>query len=71
MRITVDIGANTLKRIQQITGQRKRAPAVSQALNEFLRQHARRGFIEWAVSGKSDFGMTNDELEAQDVYEAR
>ncbi len=71
MRITVNIDAKALKRIQQITGQKKQSPAVSQALDEFLRQQARREFIERAVSGKTDFGMTNDELEAQDVYEAR
>jgi Arc/MetJ family transcription regulator len=71
MRITVEIDAKTLKQIQQATGRQKKSPAVARALDEFLRQHARREFIERAIAGKTDFGMTNDELEARDVYEAR
>jgi Arc/MetJ family transcription regulator len=70
MRITVEIDAKDLKQIQQFTGQKKKSPAVSQALAEFLRQQARREFIARAVSGETDFGMTNDELEARDIHEA-
>jgi Arc/MetJ family transcription regulator len=71
MRITVAIDASALKRIQKATGQKKKSPAISQALDEFLRQQARRELIERAISGQTDFGMTNEELESKDVYEAR
>jgi len=71
MRITIDIDAKQLMRIQTITGQKKKSPAVSQALNAFLRQHERQTFVERALSGGTDFGLTNKELESRDVYEAR
>jgi len=71
MRITVDIDAAALRKIQKFTGLKKKSPAVSQALEEFLRQQARREFIARAVAGKTDFALTNDELEARDFYEAR
>jgi hypothetical protein len=31
----------------------------------------RQKFIERALSGQTDFALTNEELEARDVYEAR
>jgi hypothetical protein len=70
MRITIDVDAGELKQIQKITAQRKKAPAVSRALSAFLRQHARQEFIERALSGGTDFALTNEELEARDVDEA-
>jgi Arc/MetJ family transcription regulator len=71
MRITVDIDATVLRQIQSFTGQKKKSPAVSQALDAYLRQQGRRRLIERALSGKTDFALTNEELEARDVYEAR
>lgn len=71
MRITVDIDASALRRVQKITGQTKKSPAVSQALSEFLRLQDRQQFLERVLSGKTDFSSTNEELEARDLYEAR
>jgi Arc/MetJ family transcription regulator len=71
MRITLDIDASELRRIQKITGQKKKSPAVGQALSEYLKLQERQKFIERALSGQTDFTSTNDELEASDVYEAR
>jgi hypothetical protein len=47
------------------------SPAVSQALSEFLKLQERQKFIERALSGQTDFALTNEELEAGDVYETR
>jgi hypothetical protein len=69
MRITVDIDASELRKIQKITGQNKKSPAITQALSEFLRQREKRQLIERALSGLTDYPMTNEELEARDVYE--
>jgi hypothetical protein len=69
MRITVDIEASELRRIQKVTGQKKMSPAVSQALSEFLKLQERQKFIERALSGQTDFALTNEELEAGDAYE--
>jgi Arc/MetJ family transcription regulator len=71
MRITVDIDDSELDQIQKITGQKKKSPAVSQALSAFLRQHARDRFVERALAGGTDYALTNDELERRDWYEAR
>jgi hypothetical protein len=71
MRITLDIDASELRRIQKITGQKKKSPAVGRALSEFLKLQERQKFIERALSGQTDFASTNEELEARDVYEAR
>ena len=70
MRITIDVDAAELKRIQRITGQKKKSPAVSRALTEFLKLQERQRFIERALAGQTDFSATNEELEARDVYEA-
>ena len=69
MRITIDVDANELKQIQKITGEKKKSPAIAQALSRFLRQQQRQKFLERALSGQTDFSLTNDELEALDIYE--
>ncbi len=71
MRITFEIDANELKKIQKITGQKKKSPAISHALTDFLRMQERQEFIEKALAGKTDYALTNEELEARDVYETR
>jgi hypothetical protein len=71
MRITFDIDANDLKQIQTITGHKKKSPAISRALADFLRMRERQAFIEKALSGQTDYALTNDDLEARDVYETR
>lgn len=71
MRITIEIDANELKQIQRITGKKKKSPAISQALSEFIRQRQRREFIARVLSEGTDYALTNEQLEAQDVYEAR
>lgn len=71
MRITVDIDAKALRRIQTLTGQKKKSPAVNEALGAYLRQMERRMLIEKALSGETDYPLTNEDLEARDVYVAR
>jgi hypothetical protein len=71
MRITFEIDANALKKIQKITGQKKKSPAISRALSDFLRMRERHAFVEKALAGRTDYPLTNEELEALDVYETR
>ena len=71
MRITFEIDASELKQIQKITGQKKKSPAISSALTDYLRMQERRAFIEKALAGRTDYALTNAELEARDVYETR
>ena len=71
MRITVEIAASELQKIQKATGQHKKSPAIMQALSEFLKMQARQKLIDRALNGGTDFSLTNDDLEQRDVYEAR
>ena len=71
MRITVEIDAAELKQIQKATGLKKKSPAVSQALSDYLKLQQRHQFIERVLAGQTDFSLTNEALEARDVYEAR
>jgi hypothetical protein len=71
MRITFDIDVNDLKQIQKITGQKKKSPAINRALADYLRMRERRAFIEKVLAGRTNYALTNEELEARDVYETR
>jgi Arc/MetJ family transcription regulator len=71
MRITIDIGAKQLTRIQKITGEKKKSPAVARALAEYLNWRQRHQFVERVLAGKTDFALTNRDLEARDVYDTR
>lgn len=71
MRITIEVDANELKQLQRITGQKKKSPAIAQALSEFIRQREKQQFLSRVLSGETDYPWTNDQLEAQDVYETR
>jgi hypothetical protein len=64
MRITIDIEEKKLHSILKFTGQAKKSPAVSQALDEFLQARAREAFLIKVMAGETDYGMSNDELEA-------
>jgi Arc/MetJ family transcription regulator len=71
MRITIEIDARELRRIQAATGQKKKSPAVNQALAEYLRSREKATFIKRALCGKTDFSCDNEKLEERDVYETR
>jgi hypothetical protein len=71
MRITFEIDADDVKKIQKITGQKKKSPAISRALADYLQMRERRAFIEKALAGQTDYPLTNEQLEARDMYETR
>jgi len=70
MRITVDIEESQLRTIQEATGETKKAPAIRQALDEFVKERKRRMFLSKVMEGRVDYGLTNDELEARGTYDA-
>lgn len=63
MRVTIDIDEKQLERLQAITGIRKRSPAVRHALRSYLREMEKRLFLEKILAGRSDYPLTNEELE--------
>ena len=71
MRITIDIDEATLKDIQRLTGIRKKSPAVGKAMTEYLREVRKRALIRRVMEGHTDYGATNEELEASSRYDAR
>jgi len=71
MRISIEIDANDMNRIQKITGRKKKSPAVSQALAEFLKLRERQEFIGRVLAGQTDYSLSNEQLEGRDIYETR
>ena len=70
MRITVDIDDNDLSKIHKITGIKKRSPAIRQALRDYLDGVRRKRFLQDVLSGKTDYSLTNEDLEATSSYDA-
>jgi Arc/MetJ family transcription regulator len=70
MRLTIDIDEKVLRGIQKATGNRKRSPAVREALVRYLREREKREFLRKVLRGETDFGMTNEELEKLATYDS-
>ena len=70
MRITVDIDEDQLNVIQRATGERKKSPAIRQALAEFIAERKRKRLLRKVMDGGTDYSLTNDELEALGMYDA-
>ena len=70
MRITVDIDEAQLRAVQEATGQRKKSPAIRQALDEFVAERRRKRFLRKVMEGNVDYALTNEELESRADYDA-
>ena len=70
MRITVEMDANDLAFVQRATGIRKRSPAVRQAIADYVRDAEKKRFLRRVMEGKSDYALSNEELEARDTHDA-
>jgi Arc/MetJ family transcription regulator len=67
MRITVDIDESVLAELLRLTGEKKRSPAVSKALVEYVKRRKARQLGRLLREGAFDYAQTNEEIEAQDV----
>lgn len=67
MRITVDIDESVLEELAKITGEKKRSPAVSRAVTEFVRRNKAKEFGRLLREGAFDYPSTNEDIEQQDV----
>jgi hypothetical protein len=63
MRVTLEIDAKKMDAIIKATKQRKKSPALSQVLNEFLEYRRREDFLTKVLSGKTDYQTSNDKIE--------
>ena len=50
---------------------KKKSPAVSKAIDCFCREIRRREILEKVLSGKTDYSLTNKQLEDLNTYEDR
>ncbi len=64
MRITIEIDEKTLESVQLLTKQTKKSPAVAEALDEYIRLKKAREFLTKVMEGKTDYTMSNEEIEA-------
>lgn len=64
MRITVEIEDSKIEAIRKWTKERKKSPAIAQALDEFIEQRRRQEFLAKVVAGQTDYRASNDELES-------
>jgi len=69
MRVTLDIEENKLKSILKLTRQRKKSPALAQALDEFLEHKKRQTFLAKIMAGKTDYRASNEQVEARASFE--
>ena len=70
MRITIEIDESSLSEILKATGEKKKSPAIRQALEEYVAERRRRDFLRKVLQGQSDYGRSNQELEALGTYDA-
>jgi hypothetical protein len=64
MRVTIAIEADDLSEIQRVTRQKDGSSAIRQALAEFLHEAQKKQFLKRVLSGRTDYTLTNEEMEA-------
>lgn len=71
MKITIELPTKRMEKICRLTGVKKESAAVSAVLNQFvIQQERRKKIVERALSGKTDYRRTNEELETAGSYDA-
>lgn len=70
MRITVELDEKDLASVQRATGIRKHLPAVRRAITEYVKALEKKRFLQRVMDGKSDYALSNEELEARDRHDA-
>jgi len=62
----VDIEESVLNDLAKIMGEKKKSPAVSKAVTEFVRRQKARQFGRMLREGAFDYEATNEEIERLD-----
>ena len=70
MRITVDIDEHDLQRIQAVTGIKKRSPAVRRVVADYVKEMEKKQFLRKVMEKRTDYPLTNDQLEKLGSYDA-
>ncbi len=67
MRITVDIDAHVLDELVKLMGEKKKSPAVSRAVVEYVKRRKAKELGRVLREEGFDYPLTNEEIEKQDV----
>jgi len=69
MRITIEIDEKVLALVQRETGIRKRSPAIRRAVADYVDEMERKRFLRRVMEGKSDYSLTNEQLEVRSTLD--
>jgi metal-responsive CopG/Arc/MetJ family transcriptional regulator len=67
MRITVDINESVVEELMKITGEKMKSPAISKAVEEFVKRKKAKEFGRMLREGVFDYPATNEAIEKMDV----
>jgi Arc/MetJ family transcription regulator len=67
MRITIDLDESVLNDLLQLMGEKKKSPAVSKAVVEYVKRAKAKEFGRLLREGHFDYPLTNEQVEAGDV----
>ena len=65
MRITIDLDEAILNELLQLMGEKKKSPAVSKAIVEYVRRRKAAELGRLFREGAFDYPLTNEEIEKQ------
>ena len=68
MKITVELDEATLAELMAVTNERKKGPAVAQAVEEFLKRKKAREFGRLLMEGAFDYPAPTPEETARQGY---
>ena len=66
MRITIEIDESILSDVQEMTGESKKSPAVSKAVDEFVRRRKAKELGALLMESAFDYPCTAEEIQALD-----
>jgi hypothetical protein len=70
MRITIEIDEKTVHAIQTNTGIAKKSPAIAKVLHDYCRETRKKQFLAKVIAGRTDYAVSNEQLEKAGAYDA-
>jgi Arc/MetJ family transcription regulator len=67
MRITVEIDDVIVQDLMRITGEKMKSPAVSKAVEEFVKRKKAKEFGRALREGAFDYPVSNEDVEKMDL----
>ena len=64
MRVTLEIDEEKMESILSLTRQKKKSPALAEALDGYLAFRRRQAFVSRVMAGKTDYLASNGEVES-------